>query len=104
MADQSPKQLRILKILHGAGGWFTRAQMEEQAGRKGFSLALGAPTRGEVRPGSLEQFGYVERRDMTTPFEYRITDLGERALAEYERERGEVPLMSALPPSAEVDL
>ncbi len=104
MAELSPKQLRILKILHGAGGWVTRAQMEEQAGRKGFSLALGAPTRGEVRPGSLEQLGYVEREDLTTPFEYRITELGERALAEYEGEHGEVPLMSALAPSTEVDL
>jgi hypothetical protein len=104
VADLSPKQLRILKILHGAGGWLTRADMEDQAGRKGFSLALGAPTRGEVRPGSLEQLGCVERRDVTAPFEYRITDLGERALADYEREHGEVSLMSALPLSAEVDL
>jgi hypothetical protein len=105
VADLSPKQFRILKLLHGAGGWLTRADMEEQAGRKGFSLALGAPTRGEPRPGSLEQLGYVERRDMTPPFQYRVTELGERALAEYEREYGEVPLMSAVPPSpGEVDL
>lgn len=93
MAELSPKQLRILKILHGAGGWLIRAQMEKQAGRKGFSLALGAPTRGEVKPGSLEHLGYVERRNLTTPFQYRITDLGERALAEYEQEHGEVQLL-----------
>jgi hypothetical protein len=79
--------------------------MEEHAGRKGFSLALGAPTSGEVRPGSLEQLGFVERRDSTTPFEYRITELGKQALAEYEREHGESPLMSAVPTyPGEVDL
>lgn len=103
MADLSPKQVRILKVLRGAGGWLTRAQMEEQAGRRGFSLALGAPTR-EIRPGSLEQLGYVERRDMTMPFEYRITEPGERALSEHERDYGEVPHMAPLPPSSEVDL
>ena len=68
--------------------------MEAQAGRKGFSLALGAPTRGQVRTGSLEGLGYVERRDMTTPFEYHITKLGEEALIAYEQELGDVPLMS----------
>ena len=81
----SAMQLRILKILHKIGGWLTRAQMEKHgAGRKGFSLALGAPTRGRVRPGSLEQLGYVERQNMITPFRYRITELGKRALTKYE--------------------
>jgi hypothetical protein len=91
LADLTAKQLRSLKILHRAV-WLTRAQMAEHAGPTGFSLALGAPTRGDVRPGSLEQLGYVERRDVTAPFEYRITELGERALAEYERQHGDVLL------------
>jgi len=51
-----------------------------------------------------DELGYVERRDLTKPFEYRITEEGVRALAEFEREHGEVPLMSASPPSDEVDL
>ena len=93
MGDLSPKQLRILKVLREAGGWLTRAEMEEQAGRKGFFFALGAPTR-DIRPESLEQLGYVERRDMSMPFEYRITELGDRALSEHEREYGEVSLMT----------
>jgi hypothetical protein len=91
LADVTAKQLRILRILHRAG-WLTRARMAEHAGPKGFSLALGAPTRGDVRPGSLEQLGYVERRDMIAPFEYRITEPGERALAEHERQHGDVLL------------
>lgn len=103
MGDLSAKQLRILKVLRGMDGWTTREQMVEAAGRKGFSLALGAPTR-EIRAGSLEQLGYVERRDMTTPFEYRLTELGDRALFEYEREHGEVSLMLTSPPSTELDL
>ncbi len=96
MADLSPKQLRILKILHTERDWVTRIQMEEQTGRKGFSKALGAPTGGGVRPGSLEQLGYVERRNLTKPFVYRITELGEQVLAEYEKDYGEVQLRSAL--------
>jgi hypothetical protein len=66
--------------------------MEERAGRKGFSAALGAPTR-HISPGTLEGFGYVERRDLSPPFEYRLTDLGARALSDHEREHGEVALM-----------
>jgi hypothetical protein len=97
VADLSPKQLRILKVLHSERGWVTRVQMEEQAGRKGFSKALGAPTGGGVRPGSLEQLGYVVRRDLTRPFVYRITELGERALAKNERDYGEVQLRSTPP-------
>ena len=77
MADLSPKQLRILKVLKTVGGWATRAEME-QAGPKGFSLALGVTTTGEVRPGTLEQLGYVERKDIDEPFEYRLTDRGNR--------------------------
>jgi len=76
--------------------------MEDQAGRKGFSLALGAPTR-EIRPGSLEQLEYVERKDASIPFEYRITDRGGQALSAYEQEHGEVKLFRASQ-HAEVDL
>jgi len=66
--------------------------MEERAGSKGYSRALGAPMRG-IRAGTLEHLGFVERRDKSTPFEYRITETGERALSEYESENGEVQLM-----------
>ena len=89
MSDLTPKQLRILKCLQSARGWTTRREMEEQAGRKGFSAALGAPTR-RIRPGTLEQLGYVERRDLSPPFEYRLTEKGERALSNFERLNGEV--------------
>lgn len=97
MADLTPKQLRILKVLSARGAWMTRAEMEEEAGRKGFSLSLGAPTAGEVRPASLERLGYVERRDMTPPFAYRLTLAGRQALEGYEREHGEVQLLTASP-------
>jgi hypothetical protein len=70
----------------------TRRDMEDRAGRKGFSAALGAPTR-RIKPGTLEQLGYVERRDLVPPFEYRLTELGDRALSEYERVHGQVILM-----------
>ena len=93
MADLSAKQLRILKVLHDDGGWLTRRQMEGRTGPKGFSLALGAPTRGVLRDGSLEQLKYVERRDETPAFEYRITEKGRRALDTYEGGHGPVELM-----------
>jgi hypothetical protein len=92
MPELSRKQLRILKCLQIACAWTTRLEMEERAGRKGFSAALGAPTR-QIKPGSLEQLGYVERRDMSTPFEYRLTDFGAQALLDHERKYGEVPLL-----------
>jgi hypothetical protein len=94
MADLSPKQLRILKVLSAGRAWMTRSEMEDEAGRKGFSLALGAPTTGEVRADSLERLGYVERRDLNRPFAYRLTDAGRRALEGHEREHGEVQRVS----------
>lgn len=96
----TPKQHRILKILNGVGDWLTRKEMEEQAGKKGFSKALGAPTKGKPKPGTLEYLKYVERRNQEKPFEYRITKSGEQALAEYEREHGDVQLLSGRPSPA----
>ncbi len=101
MEELTPMQLRILTVLRGMGGWLTRARMVDQAGPKGYSQALGAPTRGEVRPGSLEQRGYVERRDENPAFEYRITAAGERALAAYEEANGQVPLIAPAAPPAD---
>lgn len=71
MAELTAKPRRILKTLHHAGGGLAR---------------------DDVGPGSLERLGYVERRHMAASFEYRITELGKRALAEYDREHGEVLL------------
>lgn len=49
----TPKQVRILQYLSSAIGWTTRKQMEDSAGPKGFSKALGAPTHGEPDAGTL---------------------------------------------------
>lgn len=81
----TPKQLRILQYLSSAIGWTTRKQMEDTAGPKGFSKALGAPTHGEPDAGTLEALGLVERADGPPPFSYRITALG-RTTAEGLRE------------------
>ncbi len=56
MADLSTKQLRILKVLSEARGWVTRQEMEDTTGKKGFSKALGAPTR-QIQPGNLPDVG-----------------------------------------------
>ncbi|WP_129213108.1 hypothetical protein [Crenobacter cavernae] len=71
----SAKQVAILEFLHGTADWTTRQQMEEKTGKKGFSKALGAPTM-KIKPGTLEALGLVERRDMTKPFAYRLTESG----------------------------
>jgi hypothetical protein len=54
--------------------------MEEDTGPKGFSSALGAPTR-DIAPNSLEGLGYVERYDMKKPFSYRLTPKGRATIA-----------------------
>lgn len=77
----TPKQLRILQHLSSATGWTTRKQMEDSAGPKGFSKALGAPTHGAPRAGTLEALGLVERADGPPPFSYRITALGRATAA-----------------------
>jgi len=82
------KQLRILKYLRSRREWSTRREMEETCGRKGFSKALGAPTAGTPKAGTLESLGYVKRRDRSPPFTYKITETGKKALSIYERERG----------------
>ncbi len=63
--------------------------MEDKTGRKGFSAALGAPTR-QIKPWTLEGRIYVERRGDDPPFEYRITEIGDRALSKFERRIGKV--------------
>jgi hypothetical protein len=75
------KQRRILAFLSQQTGWVTRKAMEGATGPKGFSKALGAPTRG-LLPSSLESLGLVERYDMKAPFSYRITAKGRAALKE----------------------
>jgi hypothetical protein len=90
-------QLRILKVLHGAG-WLTRDDMEQAgAGRKGYSRALGAPTTGPLKDGTLEKRGFVKRMDGPPQFQYIITTDGKEALKEHERLNGEVLLRSSGP-------
>lgn len=73
------KQVRILQCLESATGWLSRKEMEAQAGMKGYSRALGAPT-GSDRDDSLEARGLVIRLDKKPPFRYRITIAGRNAL------------------------
>jgi hypothetical protein len=61
MPRLTSKQVRILEFLQANPGWSTRAEMEVATGRK--------------------WLGYVERRDDSQPFAYRITDRGKRALS-----------------------
>ncbi len=75
------KQKRILAFLARQTGWVTRKAMEAKTGPKGFSKALGAPTRG-LTPNSLEALELVERYDMKKPFSYRITAKGRTAVSE----------------------
>jgi hypothetical protein len=84
----TPKQLRILEFLRSRREWSTRREMEEACGRKGFSKALGAPTAGTPKVGTLEALGYAKRRDRSPPFAYKITETGKKALSIYEREHG----------------
>lgn len=70
------KQVAILQALNGPGRpWMSRQEMEPFAGLKGYSRALGAPTRG-LRSDSLESRGLVRRLDDTWPFRYQITPSG----------------------------
>lgn len=70
------KQLAILHALNGPSRpWMSRQEMEPFAGLKGYSRALGAPTRG-LRSDSLESRGLVRRLDDTWPFRYQITPSG----------------------------
>ena len=92
----SAKQLRILQYLATHEGWSMREDMVETTGRKGFSKALGASTK-QIRPDSLLGLHYVEQRDMTRPFKYRITDTGSQAIAEHRDEHGELRRGSVAP-------
>lgn len=77
----APKQLRILGFLGDRNAeWSTRHEMELSTGKKGFSFALGAPTQGNLRDGSLEHLGLIERADDHEPFRYRISAKGRLVL------------------------
>jgi hypothetical protein len=81
MQPLTPMQLRILGFLNDQQVWMTREEIKEATGdKKGFSNAIGAPTNPPIRPESLEGRGFVERRDLTEPFAYRITPDGRRWL------------------------
>lgn len=95
MPDLNRKQRLILKFLDDKPGWTMRREMQVAAGKKGFSAALGAYTKGRLDPSSLEALRYVERRDTPKrlkPSAYRITELGKRALFLYESKYGRVVL------------
>jgi 5-methylcytosine-specific restriction enzyme A len=76
----SLKQQRILQFLAEATDWATRQSMEDFAGKKGFSEALGSPRTG-IRPDSLEGRNLVRRKSGRQPFEYKITVAGAQAFA-----------------------
>lgn len=73
----------ILEVLAKDGGWMTRQEIIAITGQpKGYSAAMGAPTR-RIKRGTLEWLGYVERPDgpVSIPLLYRITTHGKTALA-----------------------
>ena len=73
--------LDALKVLRKTQAWSTRIDIGGITGfEKGYSKALGSPTKGKVAPDSLEGRGLVDRKDMDEPFEYRITADGLDAL------------------------
>src|SRR5207249_2897651 len=89
--QMTPMQLRILRCLAQQQDWVTREEIGAESGdTKGFSRALGAPTNLSIEPGTLEHLGFVERRDGTPPFVYKITPSGKQALSDYEAENPEL--------------
>ena len=81
MPELSKHQRRILEVLAKRKGWTTRKDIVAVTGNpKGYSKAIGAPTRGKPKPESLEGRKMVVRKDMTMPFEYKITDVGRAEL------------------------
>jgi hypothetical protein len=70
-------QCRILMAMP-TNGWITRPKIIAIIGqRKGYARAMGAPTKGEPKPGTLEYLRYVEvKRPTSSPLEYKITKSG----------------------------
>ena len=81
MPELTPHQIRILEVLARRSGWTTRQDIiKATLNPKGYSKAMGAPTRGKVKRNTLEGLGLVERNDIQPPFQYKITDAGRAAL------------------------
>jgi len=80
MTALTQKQVAILRGLEShRGSWMSREDLVPFAGFKGYSMALGAPTR-VLRPDCLEARGLVRRLDDTKPFQYQITPSGRQVL------------------------
>ena len=69
-------QMRILEFLAQQSDWVDRNEMKENLpDTKGYSEALGAPSRPPLDPDCLESLGFVTR-----PYQYKITKAGRQAL------------------------
>ena len=78
----TPKQKNILIALSTSNEWMTREEMIPIAGKKGYSSALGTATK-VIQENTLEHLGYVIRKNRDTPFKYKLSDKGRKAIARY---------------------
>jgi hypothetical protein len=74
-------QRKVLEVL-ADGKPKTRKDLKEATGlQKGWSKILGAPTKGELKPTTLEGMGLVKSEPTPEGLAYTITAAGKQALA-----------------------